>query len=159
MTPRPHRHTTTSLALTIAAVGCTAYTADTNWRFADHYLGMISAVERALFVVAGALALVASLLMAPHARRRSQLIPGLPQALVWVITGVHVFAAYAESDLLAGTVRAVIGPILAALMWHFVLYSSPCHCVLGADQLSRLPQGSDRTQMRPLQLPHQPTSQ
>ncbi|MFG2703194.1 hypothetical protein [Streptomyces sp. NPDC048386] len=62
MTPR---HTTTSLALTIAAVLCTAYTADTNWSFAEHHLGMSSAVERALFVMAGALALVANVRMAP----------------------------------------------------------------------------------------------
>ncbi|WP_369174482.1 hypothetical protein AB5J49_44035 [Streptomyces sp. R28] len=123
--PRPHRHTTTSLAVTISAVCCTAYTADTNWRFADHYLGTTSAVGQILFVVAGALALVASVVMAPLARRESQLLPGLAQVLVWVITGLHVFTAYAESGLVAGTVRAVLGPVVAAMMWHYVFYRAP----------------------------------
>ncbi|MFD5128976.1 hypothetical protein [Streptomyces olindensis] len=158
MTPRQHRHTTTSLALTIAAVLCTAYTADTNWRFAEHHLGMSSAVERALFVVAGALALVANVAMAPHACPSRQLHSRLPQVLVWLITGLHVIAAYAESGLVAGTVRAVIGPILAALLWHFVFDNGPCHCVLGTDRQSRLPQRRDRTRMCPLQLPHRRTS-
>ncbi|MCX5238891.1 hypothetical protein OG824_27180 [Streptomyces prunicolor] len=140
MTLRPHRHPTTSLAVAIAAVGCTVYAADTNWRFAGHYLSMTGAAERTVFVVAVALALVAGALTASPARGSSRLSQGLPQFLVWAIAGVQVVAAYAESGLVAGTVRAVIGPVLAAPMWHFVFYSDPCHCPLGADRHTRLPQ-------------------
>ncbi|MCQ9179151.1 hypothetical protein KMT30_08900 [Streptomyces sp. IBSBF 2953] len=141
MTLRPHRHPTTSLAVAIAAVGCTAYAADTNWRFAGHHLGMTGAAERTVFVVAGALALVAGVLMASPARGGSQLSPGRPQVLIWVIAGVQAGAAYAESGLVAGTVRAVIGPVSATLMWHFVFSGDPCHCPSGGRPAQVSPAG------------------
>ncbi|MEU7148673.1 hypothetical protein AB0B15_11620 [Streptomyces sp. NPDC045456] len=101
----------------LAAFGCTAYSADTSWAFAADYLGMAGTAGRtALFGVAE-LALFANALMARQ-NLAAQGAPGLPGTLVWVITGVQVIPAYAESGPVGGTVRAVVGPIMAAVLWH-----------------------------------------
>ncbi|MFH8350129.1 hypothetical protein [Streptomyces sp. NPDC018045] len=101
----------------LAALGCTAYSADTSWAFAADYLGMNGTAERtALFAVAE-LALYATALMARQ-NLAIQGAPGLPGTLVWVITGVQVIPAYAESGPIGGTVRAFVGPIMAAVLWH-----------------------------------------
>ncbi|TXL91926.1 hypothetical protein EW053_04565 [Streptomyces sp. IB2014 016-6] len=47
--------------------------------------------------------------------------PGVPGALVWVITGVQIIPAYSESGFVGGTVRAIIGPIMAGLLWHLAM--------------------------------------
>jgi hypothetical protein len=45
----------------------------------------------------------------------------VPGALVWVITGVQVIPAYAESGAVGGTVRAFVGPVMAAMLWHLAM--------------------------------------
>ncbi|MYS50824.1 hypothetical protein GTW46_12265, partial [Streptomyces sp. SID6013] len=47
--------------------------------------------------------------------------PGLPGTLVWVITTVQVIPAYAESGPVGGTVRAFVGPVMAAMLWHLAM--------------------------------------
>ncbi|MBV9024176.1 MAG: hypothetical protein JO362_10375 [Streptomycetaceae bacterium] len=101
----------------LAAVGCTVYSADTSWRFAADYLDMAGTAERAAMFGAAELALFATALMARQ-NLGSLGAPGLPGILVWVITGVQVIPAYAESGPVGGTVRAFVGPIMAALLWH-----------------------------------------
>ncbi|MFE4055026.1 hypothetical protein ACFXP3_01745 [Streptomyces sp. NPDC059096] len=102
---------------TLAALACTAYSADTSWRFAADYLDMAGTAERAAMFATAELALFANALMA-----RQNLaaigVPGVPGTLVWVITAVQVIPAYAESGLVGGTVRAFVGPIMAAVLWH-----------------------------------------
>ncbi|MBB5938650.1 hypothetical protein [Streptomyces zagrosensis] len=104
----------------VAALGCTAYSADTSWRFAADYLDMAGTTERAGMFAAAELALFATALMA-----RQNLVvqgaPGLPGTLVWVITGVQVIPAYAESGPVGGTVRAFVGPVMAAMLWHLAM--------------------------------------
>lgn len=104
----------------LAAMACTAYSADTSWRFAADYLGMASATERGAMFAAAELALFACALMARQ-NLRSQGAPGTPGTLVWVITGVQIIPAYSESGIVGGTVRAVVGPVLAALLWHLAM--------------------------------------
>lgn len=104
----------------LAALACTGYSADTSWRFAEHRLGMASAGERAALFAAAELALFACALMARQ-NLRTQGAPGTPGLLVWFITGVQVIPAYSESGIVGGTVRAVVGPILAALLWHLAM--------------------------------------
>jgi hypothetical protein len=104
----------------IAAAACTAYSADTSWRFAAHRLGMDSELERAAMFAAAELALFACALMA-RASLRDSGAPGTPGLLVWVITGVQVIPAFVESGFWGGTVRAFVGPILAALLWHLAM--------------------------------------
>ena len=104
----------------LAAMACTAYSADTSWRFAADYLGMTSATERGAMFAAAELALFACALMARQ-NLRSQGTPGTPGTLVWVITGVQIIPAYSESGIVGGTVRAVVGPVLAALLWHLAM--------------------------------------
>ncbi|MFJ6293220.1 hypothetical protein ACIQJX_07650 [Streptomyces griseoviridis] len=113
----------TPAAVVVAAVGalaCTAYSGDTSWRFAEHHLGMTSVEERAALFLAAELALFACALMARQNLRTTG-APGTPGVLVWFITGVQVIPAYSESGVVGGTVRAVVGPVLAALLWHLAM--------------------------------------
>ncbi|MEU0715639.1 hypothetical protein ABZ498_00470 [Streptomyces lavendulocolor] len=103
-----------------AALGCTAYSADTSWRFAADYLNMAGTAERAAMFAAAELALFATALMARQ-NLATQGAPGLPGTLVWVITGVQVIPAFAESGPVGGTVRAFVGPIMAAMLWHLAM--------------------------------------
>ncbi|MFJ7997534.1 hypothetical protein ACIQ7D_10365, partial [Streptomyces sp. NPDC096310] len=105
---------------TLAALGCTAYSADTSWRFAADYLDMAGTAERAAMFAAAELALFATALMARQ-NLATLGAPGLPGTLVWVITGVQVIPAYAESGLIGGTVRAFVGPVMAAMLWHLAM--------------------------------------
>ncbi|MDX2757349.1 hypothetical protein, partial [Streptomyces europaeiscabiei] len=104
----------------LAALGCTAYSADTSWRFAADYLDMAGTAERAGMFAAAELALFATALMARQ-NLAVQGAPGLPGTLVWVITGVQVIPAYAESGPVGGTVRAFVGPVMAAMLWHLAM--------------------------------------
>lgn len=104
----------------LAAAGCTAYSADTSWRFAEHRLDMTDTVERGAMFAAAELALFACALMARQ-NLSERGTPGTPGLLVWAVTLVQVIPAYTESGLLGGTVRAVVGPILAAVLWHMAM--------------------------------------
>ncbi|WP_435271972.1 hypothetical protein [Streptomyces parvulus] len=104
----------------VAALGCTAYSADTSWRFAADYLDMAGTAERAGMFAAAELALFATALMARQ-NLAVQGAPGLPGTLVWVITSVQVIPAYAESGPIGGTVRAFVGPVMAAMLWHLAM--------------------------------------
>lgn len=108
------------LVAALSAAACTAYSADTSWRFAADYLGMATTGERAGMFAVAELALFACALMARQ-NLRTQGAPGTPGLLVWGITGVQVIPAYSESGIVGGTVRAVVGPVLAALLWHLAM--------------------------------------
>ncbi|MDT0382586.1 hypothetical protein RM572_27920 [Streptomyces sp. DSM 42041] len=117
---RDRQKTPSNLAVKVAALaalGCTAYSADTSWRFAADYLDMAGTAERIAMFAAAEFALFATALMARQ-NLVSRGAPGLPGTLVWLITGVQVIPAYAESGLIGGTVRAFVGPIMAAMLWH-----------------------------------------
>jgi hypothetical protein len=105
----------------VAAVGCTAYSADTSWRFAADYLDMSGTIERAAMFAVAELALFATALMARANLNGPKQAPGLPGTLTWVITAVQILPAYAESGPIGGTVRAFVGPIMAALLWHLAM--------------------------------------
>jgi hypothetical protein len=119
----------TSGAILTAGVGaliCTAYSGDTSWRFAEHRLGMADVDERAVMFAAGEAALLACAVMARANKRATASAdhagtPGVPGVLVWCITGVQTIPAFAESGFTAGIVRAVLGPIMAALLWHLAM--------------------------------------
>lgn len=108
------------------ALVCTAYSGDTSWRFAGERLGMVDSTERALMFGAGELALLACAVMAranksATATESTAGSAGVPGVLVWVITGVQIIPCYATSGIVGGTVRAVIGPVLAGLLWHLAM--------------------------------------
>ncbi|MHA4819854.1 hypothetical protein ACXZ65_36490 [Streptomyces aculeolatus] len=105
----------------VAALGCTAYSADTSWRFAADYLDMGSTVERAFMFATAELALFATALMARQNLHGPARAPGLPGVLVWMITAVQIIPAYAEFGPVGGTVRALIGPVMAAMLWHLAM--------------------------------------
>ena len=116
------RHSTIAVRVAaVAAIGCTAYSADTSWRFAADYLDMGSSIERAAMFGAAELALFSTALLARANLNGPKQAPGLPGTLTWVITGVQIVPAYAESGLVGGTVRAFVGPVLAALLWHLAM--------------------------------------
>lgn len=120
----------------VAAIGCTAYSADTSWRFAADYLDMGSTIERAAMFAAAELALFSTALLARANLNGPKQAPGLPGTLTWVITGVQIVPAYAESGLVGGTVRAFVGPVLAALLWHLAMGIELRHCTPDADSRS-----------------------
>ncbi|MEV1063404.1 hypothetical protein [Streptomyces sp. NPDC050263] len=119
----------TSGAVLTAGIGaliCTAYSGDTSWRFAEHRLGMADVDERAVMFAAGEAALLACAVMARANKRATATAdhagtPGVPGVLVWCITGVQTIPAFAESGFTAGIVRAVLGPVMAALLWHLAM--------------------------------------
>lgn len=119
----------TSGAVLTAGVGalvCTAYTADTSWRFAEHRLGMVDPTERAVMFAAGEVALLACAVMARANKRATATdttagTPGVPGVLVWCITGVQIVPAFTESGFWGGTVRAFFGPVMAGLLWHLAM--------------------------------------
>ncbi|MGW0702122.1 hypothetical protein ACWD0A_22920 [Streptomyces sp. NPDC002867] len=119
----------------IAALGCTAYSADTSWRFAADYLDMGSTVERAFMFATAELALFATALMARQNLNGPARAPGVPGVLVWVLTGVQIIPAYAEFGLVGGTVRAFVGPVMAAMLWHLAM---------GIELRHRTPQAASR---------------
>ncbi|MDX2698949.1 hypothetical protein, partial [Streptomyces ipomoeae] len=110
----------------LGALVCTAYTADTSWRFAEHRLDMADHTERLVMFAAGEVALLACAVMA-RANKKATAVdgsagtPGVPGVLVWAITGVQLVPAFAESGFWGGVVRAVFGPIMAALLWHLAM--------------------------------------
>jgi hypothetical protein len=105
----------------LAAAGCTAYSADTSWRFAADYLDMAGTAERAAMFGAAELALFATALMARQNLNGPNAAPGVPGVLVWAITSVQIIPAYAESGPVGGTVRAFVGPVMAAMLWHLAM--------------------------------------
>ncbi|MFE9566948.1 hypothetical protein ACFYMW_00405 [Streptomyces sp. NPDC006692] len=105
----------------VAAVGCTAYSADTSWRFAADYLDMSSTTERAFMFAIAELALFATALMARQNLNGPTQAPGLPGVLVWVVTAGQLLPAYAVFGPVGGTVRALIGPVMAAMLWHLAM--------------------------------------
>ncbi|MFD4261484.1 hypothetical protein ACFWR9_28635 [Streptomyces sp. NPDC058534] len=105
----------------LAALGCTAYSADTSWRFAADYLDMDGTAERVAMFAAAELALFATALMARQNLNGPKQAPGLPGSLTWIITAVQILPAYAESGLVGGTVRAFVGPVMAAMLWHLAM--------------------------------------
>lgn len=117
--PRPR--TAAIPVAAVAAIGCTAYSADTSWRFAADYLDMGGTIERAAMFAVAELALFSTALMARANLNGPKQAPGLPGTLTWVITGVQIVPAYAESGLVGGTVRAFVGPVLAAMLWHLAM--------------------------------------
>ncbi|GFH36614.1 hypothetical protein [Streptomyces pacificus] len=119
----------------VAAAGCTAYSADTSWAYARDHLGMTSTTERGFMFAAAEVALFATALMARQNLRTAG-APGTPGVLVWVITSVQIIPAYAESGFWGGTVRAVVGPVLAALLWHLAMGIELRHSRPGAGSQS-----------------------
>lgn len=109
------------LVAAVAAIGCTAYSADTSWRFAADYLDISGTAERVAMFAAAELALFATALMARQNLHGPKQAPGLPGTLTWVITAVQLLPAYAESGPVGGTVRAFVGPVLAAVLWHLAM--------------------------------------
>ncbi|MGW7247723.1 hypothetical protein [Streptomyces decoyicus] len=114
------------LIAAVAAMACTAYSADTSWGFAKHRLGMTDDSERIAMFAAAEIALLACGLLArankaATATEQDAGTAGVPGVLVWVITGVQVIPAFSESGIVGGTVRATIGPVMAGLLWHMAM--------------------------------------
>lgn len=116
----------------LAAMVCTAYSGDTSWRFAGDHLGVHDTPERAALFAAAELALFSMALMARENLNGEAKAPGFPGILVWIITGVQVIPAFAESGFVGGIVRAFVGPILAALLWHMAMGIELRHTKPGA---------------------------
>jgi hypothetical protein len=118
---RKRRLSVAVVTAAVAALVCTAYSADTSWRFAAHYLDMRNTAERTAMFAAAELALFSMALMARQNLHGPRQAAGLPGVLVWVITAMQTIPAYAESGPVGGTVRAFTGPVMAAVLWHLAM--------------------------------------
>ncbi|MFI8367610.1 hypothetical protein [Streptomyces sp. NPDC085466] len=118
---RKRRLSAAVVTATVAALVCTAYSADTSWRFAAHYLDMRNTAERTGMFAAAELALFSMALMARQNLHGPRQAAGLPGVLVWVITAMQTIPAYAEGGPIGGTVRAFTGPVMAAVLWHLAM--------------------------------------
>ncbi|MFI0926219.1 hypothetical protein ACH4TP_20100 [Streptomyces sp. NPDC021012] len=118
---RKRRFSAAVVTATVAALVCTAYSADTSWRFAAHYLDMRNTAERTAMFAAAELALFSMALMARQNLHGPRQAAGLPGVLVWVITAMQTIPAYAEAGPVGGTVRAFTGPVMAAVLWHLAM--------------------------------------
>ncbi|MFJ4322228.1 hypothetical protein ACIP3A_03780 [Streptomyces tricolor] len=121
-----HRTSGAVLSAGIGALICTAYSGDTSWGFAEHRLGMVDVDERAVMFAAGEGALLACAIMARANKKATATdtaagTPGVAGVLVWCITGIQIIPAYSESGFWGGTVRAVIGPVMASMLWHLAM--------------------------------------
>lgn len=120
-----HRTSGNVLAASIGALVCTGFSADTSWRFADHRLHMETS-ERLWLFAAGEIVLIVCAVMArankiATATDTAAGTPGVPGVMVWCIAGVQVVPAFTESGVVGGLVRAVFGPVMAALLWHLAM--------------------------------------
>ncbi|MBT2441061.1 hypothetical protein J7E93_13270 [Streptomyces sp. ISL-36] len=118
---RKRRPSAAVVTATVAALVCTAYSADTSWRFAAHYLDMRNTAERTAMFAAAELALFSMALMARQNLHGPKQAAGLPGVLVWVITAMQTIPAFAEAGPVGGTVRAFTGPVMAAVLWHLAM--------------------------------------
>ncbi|MEU1275306.1 hypothetical protein [Streptomyces sp. NPDC005799] len=113
------------LAAGIGALVCTGFSADTSWRFADHRLHMATR-ERLWLFAAGEVVLIVCAVMARANKQATATdtqagTPGVQGVMVWCIAGVQIIPAFTESGLVGGLVRAVFGPVMAALLWHLAM--------------------------------------
>ncbi|WP_051715291.1 hypothetical protein [Streptomyces bikiniensis] len=118
---RKRRLSAAVVTAAVAALVCTAYSADTSWRFAAHHLDMRNTAEHTAMFAAAELALFSMALMARQNLHGPRQAAGLPGVLVWVITTMQTIPAYAESGPVGGTVRAFTGPVMAAVLWHLAM--------------------------------------
>lgn len=133
---RASKHTPAAvLVAAVGAVVCTAYSGDTSWNFARDRLHMAALGERSIMFAAAELGLFSMALMARQNLTTSG-APGTPGVLVWVITGVQVVPAFSESGMVGGFVRAFVGPVLAALLWHLAMGIELRHHKPGTDSQS-----------------------
>lgn len=107
----------------LVALMATGVSMDTNWMFWGTHLHVYNPVLRA-FLFAD---LEEALMVFAIQARENTLRPdgdgkqGIQGVLVWVMSGLAMLPAWIEAGWMEGTVRALAGPGLAALLWHFAL--------------------------------------
>jgi len=105
----------------ISAIGCTAFSADSSWRFAVK-MGMHDTVERSTLFCAAEVAVIALVFMARANLNGPEGTPGVAGTLIKFVVGLQVVPAFVISgNFWIGLVRAAFGPILAMFMWHLAL--------------------------------------
>lgn len=107
----------------VAALGCTAFSTNTSYRYLHGHLGFTD--PRELY---GAFALLELLLLACAVGARQNLqdpekqAPGAPGLLVWALAGFAAIPAFSVSgSLFAGIFRLVLGPVMAVVSFHLAL--------------------------------------
>lgn len=107
----------------LGAVMCTGVSTNTSWRYFGDHLHVTDTVERALMFATAEVVLIGLALMTrENYRKPGSTGGGAPGVLVWVISGFACVPAFAEGgDLTGALVRAVLGPIFAALLWHLAM--------------------------------------
>lgn len=132
-----------SIAAVSAAAGavlCTALTTNTSWRFFGSNLHVTNIAERTLMFAVLEVALFACTMAArENLNNEEKRAPGLPGVVVWLLAGFAAIPAYSVGgDLIAGTVRTVLGPLMAVFLIHQALGMELRHRTPGAESKSTL---------------------
>jgi len=107
----------------LVALMATGVSMDTNWMFWGTHLHVDNPVLRAFLFADLEEALIVFAIQAREntLREDGNGKQGIQGVLVWVMSGLAMLPAWIEAGWMEGTVRALAGPGLAALLWHFAL--------------------------------------
>jgi hypothetical protein len=105
-----------------SAVMSTLVSGNSSWRFFGTHLQVTDPHVRALMFATGECMQFALALMArENYMAEGSTGGGIPSLLVWVVSGVQCVPAFEEGGLAGGLVRAYLGPISAAILWHLAM--------------------------------------
>lgn len=105
-----------------SAVMSTLVSGNSSWRFFGTHLQVTDPHVRALMFATGECMQFALALMArENYMAENSTGGGIPSLLVWVVSGVQCVPAFEEGGLAGGFVRAYLGPISAAILWHLAM--------------------------------------
>lgn len=132
-----------SIAAVSAAAGavlCTALTTNTSWRFFGTNLHVTNIPERTLMFAVLEMGLFACTMAArENLNNPEKGAPGLPGVAVWLLAGFAAIPAYSVGgDVIAGTVRTVLGPLMAVFLVHLALGMELRHRTPGAESKSAM---------------------
>ena len=108
----------------LAAVLGIALSSNTSWRYFGDHLHVTNIVERAgMFAVLEVVLLACAMGARSNLHNPDKGRPGAPGYAVWLFAAFAAFPAYSVggADLVAGTVRAVLGPVVAVFSFHMAL--------------------------------------
>jgi len=115
-----------------SAVMSTLVSGNSSWRYFGTHLQVTDTHVRALMFASGeCMQFALALLARENCMAENSTGGGMPSVLVWVVSGVQCVPAFEEGGLAGGIVRAYLGPISAAVLWHLAMGVELVH--LGPD--------------------------
>lgn len=113
-------------AAAVVALAATGVSLNTSWRFFGDHFGLADKAERAgIFAVLEGAQITFALLARDNQRQSAAATgkakTGAPGLLVWAVSLIALYPAVVEAGAVAGIARWLLGPMLAAVLWHFAM--------------------------------------